>query len=57
MYYGQFPPTSRLKLRFVLFKPEKVPNAAEISNRRVTTFSDLKRTNLNFRLLLGGNCQ
>ena len=56
MYYGHFPPKSSQKLIFVLFKPEKVPNAAEISNPgRVTTFSDLKRTNLNFRLLLGGN--
>ena len=56
MYYGHFPPKSSQKLIFVLFKPEKVRNAAEISNPgRVTTFSDLKRTNLNFRLLLGGN--
>ena len=28
MYYGQFPPTSRLKLRFVLFKAERVSGAA-----------------------------
>ena len=56
MYYGQFPPKSSLKLRFVLFKPEKVSNAAGISNlRQVVTSSDLKRTKLNFRLLLGGN--
>ena len=41
MYYGQFPPTSRLKLRFVLFKPEKVSGAAGITNpRQVATFSD-----------------
>ena len=32
MYYGQFPPTSRLKLRFVLFKAERVSGAAGISN-------------------------
>ena len=32
MYYGHFPPKSSQKLIFVLFKPEKVPNAAEISN-------------------------
>ena len=32
MYYGQFPPTSGLKLRFVLFKPEKVSSVAGIRN-------------------------
>ena len=53
MDYGQFLPKSSLKLGFVLFKPEKVSNVAEISNpRRAVTFSDLKRTNLNFRLIL-----
>ena len=56
MYHGRFPPTSRLKLRFLLFEPEKVSNAAGILNPfQVATFSGLKRTNLNFRLLLGGN--
>ena len=40
MYYGRFPPKSSLKLRFVLFKPEKVSNAAGISNSGwVMTFS------------------
>ena len=52
MYYGQFPPKSSQKLIFVLFKPEKVPNAAEISNPgRVTTFSDLKKTNLKLTIV------
>ena len=32
MCYSQFPPKSSLKLRFVLFKPEKVSNVAGISN-------------------------
>ena len=56
MYYGQFPPKSSLKWRFVLFKPKKVatrqgfeiPAAPE-------TLSALKGTNLNFSLLVGGN--
>ena len=55
MYYGHFPPKSSLKLTFVLFNSEKVSTAAGISNLcRVVTFSGLKMTNLNFRLLLGG---
>ena len=49
MYYGQFPPTSRLKLRFVLFKAERVSGAAGISNPcRVATFSGLKKDKPQF---------
>ena len=56
MCYGQFPPKSSLKLKFVLLKTEEVSNAAGISNLcQVVTFSGLKRTNLNFNLLLGRN--
>ena len=52
MYYGQFPPKSSLKLRFVLFKSEKVVTRPgfEIS-AALRTFSGLKRTNNSFWLL------
>ena len=49
MYYGQFSPASRLKLRFVLFKLEKVSNAAGNSNPcQVATFSGLEKDKLQF---------
>ena len=49
MYYGQFPPRSRLKLRFVVFKPEKVSGAAGITNpRRVATFSESRKNKPQF---------
>ena len=49
MYNGQFWPTSWLKLRFVLFKAERVSDAAGISNpRQVATFSGLKRDKPQF---------
>ena len=52
MYLGQFPPKSSLKLRFVLFKSEKVVTRPgfEIS-AALRTFSGLKRTNISFWLL------
>ena len=56
MYYGQFPPKSNLKLKFVFFKPEKVTTRREIEILdALESFSGLKRTNLNSRLLLSGN--
>ena len=56
MYYGQFPTESSQKLRFVLFKSEKVMARPGFETpATLDTFSGLKRTNLNFRLLLGGN--
>jgi len=56
MYYVQFLPKSSLKFRFFLFNPEKVTPQRRFEIPAVLdTFSGLKRTNLNFKLLLGGN--
>ena len=56
MYYGQIPPKSSLKLRFVIFKPEKLTTRQRFEiPAALANFTGLKGTNLNFRLLLGGN--
>ena len=53
---GQFLPKTSLKLRFVLFKAEKVVTQWGLETPAMSgTFSGFKRTNLNFRLLLDGN--
>ena len=56
MYYGQFRHKSSLKLRFVLFKPERVTTGRGFEiPAALDTFSGLKMTNINFKPLLGGN--
>ena len=49
MFYGQIPPKSSLKSKFVIFKPEKVTTQQRFEILvALDTFSGLKRTNLNY---------